>query len=145
MELFVNISFDVFLLQVRLLPRQSACTAGNSYPNPLHYCTRQVRVETRLHAKVNGTKFLLCVCSSLATNRARSYLALRSSSIHLISSENIAREAREVMVQVVVLFTIALLEYQGLSRWLSHNDKGLTLEISALKLSTVTHLRCQLS
>ena len=49
------------------------------------------------------------------------------------------------MVQVVVLFTIALLEYRGFSRWLSHYDKGLTLEISALKLSTVTHLHCQLT
>ena len=49
------------------------------------------------------------------------------------------------MVQVVVLFTIALLEYRGFSRWLSRYDKGLTLEISALKLSTVTHLHCQLS
>ena len=49
------------------------------------------------------------------------------------------------MAQVVVLFTIALLEYRGFSRWLSHYDKGLTLEISALKLSTVTHLHCQLS
>ena len=49
------------------------------------------------------------------------------------------------MVQVVVLFTIALLEYRGFSRWFSHYDKGLTLEISALKLSTVTHLHCQLS